>query len=96
MKALVNRGEFSQYVVVSTVHRLADGIHAHGVFPRCAVWVGLTWAVVVRWVGRGWWAGPAGLGVRPRWSSGLGGTVQGWRVRWAGAMLRAGLITSTR
>ncbi|MGH3590623.1 MAG: hypothetical protein ACRDRF_06270 [Pseudonocardiaceae bacterium] len=75
VKAVVNRGKFSQYVVISTVHRLADGIHAHGVFPRCAVWVGLPWAAVVRQVGQGWWAGPAALGVRARWSSQIGGTV---------------------
>jgi hypothetical protein len=37
VKAVVNRGESSQQVVIRTAHWFADGIHAHGVFIRCTV-----------------------------------------------------------
>ena len=51
-QAVINRGKPSQHVVISTAHRLADGIRAHGVFTRCAIRVGLAWTTVGRLVGR--------------------------------------------
>ena len=37
VKTVVNRGQSSQYVVISTGHRLVDGIRAHGVLTRCVL-----------------------------------------------------------
>lgn len=48
VKTVVDRGEPAQHVVISTAHRLAEGIRAHGVFIRCAARVGLGWVAVAR------------------------------------------------
>ena len=40
VEAVVNRVESCQHVVISTAHRLAGGIRAHGVLTRCAVRLG--------------------------------------------------------
>lgn len=52
VQAVVDRGEPAQHIVISTAHRFAEGIRAHGVFIRCTARVGPGWVAVAREVDR--------------------------------------------